>query len=49
MIYYIDVPGIGLHQPLGRHYERDWVKGWYYNPILPNADLGGYFYSLSKG
>jgi len=49
MIYYIDVPGVGLHQPLGRHYERDWVKGWYYNPILPNAGLGGYFYSLSKG
>ena len=48
-IYYIDVPGVGLHQPLARHYERDWVKGWYYNPIYPNSGLGGYFYSLSKG
>ena len=45
MIYYIDVPGIGLYQPLDRHYERDWVKGYYYNPIYP----GQYFYSFSKG
>ena len=44
-IYYEDVPSIVLVQPLGRHYERDWIQGWYYNPIHP----GIYFYALSKG
>ena len=44
-IYYEDVPSFIIDQPLARHYERDWVKGWYYNPIYP----GIYFYALSKG
>ena len=44
-IYYEDVPSVVLYQPLGRHYERDWIQGWYYNPIYP----GIYFYALSKG
>jgi peptide/nickel transport system substrate-binding protein len=44
-IYYEDVPSVVLEQPLARHYERDWVQGWYYNPIYP----GIYFYALSKG
>jgi len=44
-IYYEDVPSVVLDQPLARHWERDWVQGWYYNPIYP----GIYFYDLSKG
>ncbi|MBI4061167.1 MAG: ABC transporter substrate-binding protein [Elusimicrobia bacterium] len=28
--------------------QRDWVKGWYHNPIFPDSPYGGYFYSLSK-
>jgi peptide/nickel transport system substrate-binding protein len=36
---------IFLVQPLGRHYQRTWVQGYYYNPIYP----GIYFYPLSKG
>ncbi|MEM1592191.1 MAG: ABC transporter substrate-binding protein [Candidatus Bathyarchaeia archaeon] len=44
-IYYEDVPSFIIDQPLGRHWERDWVKGWYYNPIHP----GIYFYDLWKG
>jgi len=44
-IYFEECPSIILHQPLGRHYERDWVQGWYYNPIFP----GVYFYTLWKG
>jgi len=44
-IYYEDTPSVVLEQPLARHYERDWVQGWYYNPIYP----GIYFYALSKG
>ncbi|MCD6511932.1 MAG: ABC transporter substrate-binding protein [Thaumarchaeota archaeon] len=45
LLYYEDVPSVPLAQPVDRHYERDWVKGWYYNPIYP----GVYFYPLSKG
>lgn len=44
-IYYEEVPSFALPQALGRHWERDWLKGWYYNPIYP----GIYFYVLSKG
>ena len=28
--------------------QRDWVKGWYDNPIFPDAPYGSYFYPLSK-
>lgn len=45
MDYYNQAPSVVLYQPLGRHYERNWVQGWYYNPIYP----GVYFNSpLSK-
>jgi len=43
---YDEVPGIMLQQPLGRRYFRDWVKGWYFNPVLP-SQLGN-IYALSK-
>ena len=45
-IYYDDVPGILLAQPLGRRYMRDWVQGFYFNPALP-SNLGN-IYELSK-
>jgi len=45
-IYYDDAPGILLAQPLGRRYFRDWVEGFYFNPILP-SNLGN-IYGLSK-
>lgn len=45
-IYYDDVPGILLAQPLGRRYFRDWVQGFYFNPALP-SNLGN-IYALSK-
>ncbi len=44
-IYYEEVPSFIIYQPLGRHYERTWVHGWYYNPIYP----GIYAYPLWKG
>jgi len=31
--YHEYCPSVPLAQPLGRHWERDWVQGWYYNPI----------------
>jgi peptide/nickel transport system substrate-binding protein len=45
-IYYDDVPGILLAQPLGRRYMRDWVQGFIFNPALPSEM--GYIYDLSK-
>lgn len=30
-----DIPGFALDQAIGRHFERDWVVGWYYNPVYP--------------
>jgi len=43
-IYHEDCPSVPLDQPTGFHFERDWVQGWYYNPIYP----GLYFYPLWK-
>jgi len=48
-IYYQEVPGYAFYQPLGRRWERNWVQGWYYNPISPYGDgPGGYFYHMWK-
>ena len=44
-IYVDDNPSVPLCKPTGRHWERDWAMGWYYNPIYP----GGYFYHYYKG
>jgi peptide/nickel transport system substrate-binding protein len=43
-IYIDECPSIVLHQKFGRHWERTWVQGWYYNPAYP----GLYFYHLWK-
>ncbi len=45
-LYFDEVPSFILDQPLGRRYFRDWVTGWYYNPVLPSAL--GYIYALGK-
>ena len=37
-------PDIILAIPTQRHYEQQWVNGYYDNPIYP----GFYFYPLSK-
>jgi hypothetical protein len=39
-----DCPSTTIDMALGRHWERDWVAGWYYNPIYP----GVYAYNLWK-
>jgi hypothetical protein len=39
-----DVPSFPISQPIGRHFEVDWVNGWYYNPVYP----GYYYYTLWK-
>jgi len=43
-IYHEDVPSIPLVQLLTRHYQRDWVWGWYYKPVV-----GMDFYEMLKG
>jgi len=48
LIYYDDVPSVPLHQQLRRHYEREWVHGWYWNPILPENDGNSYMYPIWK-
>jgi len=42
--YWLDVPSFTLVQPSGRRWARDWVKGWYFNALLP----GLYAYDLYK-
>jgi peptide/nickel transport system substrate-binding protein len=44
-IYFNDAPSLAILQPVGRHWTRDWVEGWYYNPIYP----GDFYYHIWKG
>lgn len=37
-------PSVVVSQPIGRHYQRDWVVGWYFNPVYP----GNFFYNMWK-
>jgi len=59
-LYVEDNPGVPLAKPTGRHWERDWIQGWYYNPIYGGSLAVGfgstapaapvlYFYHLWKG
>lgn len=48
LIYYDDVPSVPLQQQLRRHYEREWVHGWYWNSILPMNDVNSYMYPIWK-
>jgi ABC-type transport system substrate-binding protein len=43
-IFYDEVVAVPLAVPVGRVYMRDWVQGYYYNPIYP----GVYAYTLWK-
>jgi parallel beta-helix repeat protein len=45
-LYHEDCPSVSLFQTMGRRFERDWVQGWYYNPLLWMAN---YFYVQWKG
>jgi len=41
---------IGLwYQVMGAYIGREWVKGWYFNPMFPADVLGANFYVMSKG
>jgi peptide/nickel transport system substrate-binding protein len=43
-LYHEDCPSVPLYQERGRRVERDWVQGWYYNPL---ASVN-YFYAQWK-
>lgn len=43
-----EVPQLYILDAVRYRTQRDWVKGWYHNPIFPDSPYGGYFYSLSK-
>ena len=38
-----------IYQPGGNHVQRNWIKGWYFNPMIPGLPAGADFYSLTKG
>jgi peptide/nickel transport system substrate-binding protein len=40
---------IYVYQPGANHVQRDWIKGWYFNPIMPGEPAGADFYNLTKG
>ena len=42
--YFDNALSLALVQPTGRHWSRDWLQGWYYNPLLP----GLYAFDLYK-
>jgi len=31
--YYDYIPSVPIAQPVGRHWEQAWMRGWYYNPL----------------
>jgi len=52
-LYHEDCPSVPLVQPWIRRFERDWVHGWYYNPLLSYGSGTGhttlnYFYAQWK-
>ena len=34
--------------PTTMYVERDWVKGWYYHPLIPVGAFAGDFYEMVK-
>lgn len=43
-----EVPQLYIIDGVRYRTQRDWVKGWYHNPIFPDSPYGSYFYSMSK-
>lgn len=49
-IYYYECGNFPVVQAYGRHWERDWVQGWYYNTITPwSTGPSAYYYHIWKG
>ena len=43
-----EAPQLYLQDAVRYRTQRDWVKGWYNNPIFPDSPYGSYFYTISK-
>jgi len=39
---------IYAYQPGGNHVQRDWIKGWYFNPMIPMGENFGDAYTMYK-
>jgi peptide/nickel transport system substrate-binding protein len=44
LIYHQDAVSLPIMQAVGRRWQRDWVRGWYYNELYP----GAYCYDIYK-
>ncbi|MBI4375622.1 MAG: ABC transporter substrate-binding protein [Elusimicrobia bacterium] len=47
-IEYEDVPHIVVLDGVRYRTQRDWVKGWYHNPVFPDSPYGSYYYPIYK-
>ncbi|MDE2141092.1 MAG: ABC transporter substrate-binding protein [Elusimicrobia bacterium] len=45
---YEEVPSLVIVDTVLYRTQRDWVKGFYNNPIFPDSPYGSYFYSIYK-
>jgi peptide/nickel transport system substrate-binding protein len=45
-MYYEDAPSILINQLIGKVWTREWVHGWYYNPMYVEQTIG---YGMWKG
>jgi peptide/nickel transport system substrate-binding protein len=43
-----EVPNLVIVDTVLYRTQRSWVKGWYNNPIFPDAPYGSYFYPIFK-
>jgi peptide/nickel transport system substrate-binding protein len=47
-IEYEDVPHLLISESARYRTQRNWVQGWYHNPIFPDSPYGSYFYPIYK-
>jgi peptide/nickel transport system substrate-binding protein len=45
---YEEVPHLIIVDEMRYRTQRDWVQGWFNNPIFPDAPYGSYFYTIYK-
>lgn len=43
-----EVPNFVIADQVRYRTQRDWVKGWYHNPIISDSPYGSYYYPISK-
>ena len=47
-IAFDEVPQLYILDSVLYRTQREWVKGWIYNPIFPDSPYGSYYYTMSK-